>query len=136
MWEVRARIQGFKREFHIHIHLDYARIEILSYIKKKNFGVLLLFTHRWPVSNMNPISPVRTSQFAKSTHMWIQMHNHGWVLWEESKFKVILLYIFLFLGKDRWGIINLPVNQPLQRKSSLKEHPPSKLKEGKRKLLS
>ena len=43
MWEVRARIQGFKREFHIHIHLDYARIEILSYInKKKNWGIIII----------------------------------------------------------------------------------------------
>ena len=33
MWGARVRVQVFKREFHTHIHLDYARIEFLSYIK-------------------------------------------------------------------------------------------------------
>ena len=36
VWEVRAGVQVFKREFHIHIHLDYVRVEYyLVYIKKK-----------------------------------------------------------------------------------------------------
>ena len=36
MWEEGAKvdIQVSKREFHIHIHLDYVRVEFLSYIKK------------------------------------------------------------------------------------------------------
>ena len=77
MWKVRAGVQGSKRKFHTHIHLDYAKIEILSYIKKKNYLVLLLllllllllFTHIRPFFDMNPISLVRTNQIAKSTHM-------------------------------------------------------------------
>ena len=34
MWEVKAGVQVSNKEFHIHIHLDYARIKILSCIKK------------------------------------------------------------------------------------------------------
>ena len=34
MWEVKVGVQVSNREFHIHIHLDYARIKILSCIKK------------------------------------------------------------------------------------------------------
>ena len=36
VWGARVGIQVSKREFHTHIHLDQARIEILSCIKKKN----------------------------------------------------------------------------------------------------
>ena len=28
-------IQVFRREFHTHIHLDYAKVKFLSFIKKK-----------------------------------------------------------------------------------------------------
>ena len=34
VWGVRVRVQVFRREIHTHIHLDYAKIEILSCIKK------------------------------------------------------------------------------------------------------
>ena len=37
----RGGVQIFKREFHIHIHLDYARIEFLSCIKIKNKNLLI-----------------------------------------------------------------------------------------------
>ena len=36
VWGVRTRVQVSKREFHTHVHLNYTRVEILSYIKKKN----------------------------------------------------------------------------------------------------
>ena len=32
---VRTGVQVSRREFHTHIHLDYVRVEILSYIKNK-----------------------------------------------------------------------------------------------------
>ena len=32
----RPRVQVFRRELYIHIHLDYAKVEFLSYIKKEN----------------------------------------------------------------------------------------------------
>ena len=35
MWEARAEVQVSSREFHTHIHLDYARVEFLSCKKKK-----------------------------------------------------------------------------------------------------
>ena len=35
VWEVRAEVQVFRKEFHTHIHLDYVRVEILSCKKKK-----------------------------------------------------------------------------------------------------
>ena len=35
VWEARAGVQVSKREFRTHIHLDQARVEILSCIKKK-----------------------------------------------------------------------------------------------------
>ena len=35
MWRVKVGVQVSRREFHTYIHLDYARIEILSCIKKK-----------------------------------------------------------------------------------------------------
>ena len=35
MWEAKAGVQAFKKEFHTYIHLDYARVEILSCKKKK-----------------------------------------------------------------------------------------------------
>ena len=34
VWEARVGIQVSKRELHTHIHLDYAKIEFLSCIKK------------------------------------------------------------------------------------------------------
>ena len=33
VWEVRAEVQVSKRELQRHIHIDYIRIEFLSYIK-------------------------------------------------------------------------------------------------------
>ena len=38
VWGVRAEIQVFKRKLHIQIHLDYARVEILSCIKKRKLN--------------------------------------------------------------------------------------------------
>ena len=35
MWGARAGVQVSRSEFHTHIHLDYAKTEILSCIKKK-----------------------------------------------------------------------------------------------------
>ena len=34
VWEAKAEVQVSKREVHIHIHLDYAKVEFLSCIKK------------------------------------------------------------------------------------------------------
>ena len=39
MWGVRVGIQVFKRELHTHIHLDYAKVEILSYKKNKKIKI-------------------------------------------------------------------------------------------------
>ena len=35
MWGARTGVQVSKREFYIHIHLDYARIEFYLVLKKK-----------------------------------------------------------------------------------------------------
>ena len=35
VWGAKARIQVSKKEFYTHIHLDYVRVEILSYIQKE-----------------------------------------------------------------------------------------------------
>ena len=35
VWRVRVEVQVFKREFYTHIHLDYARVKILSWINQK-----------------------------------------------------------------------------------------------------
>ena len=35
VWGVRVGVQVSKKEFHIHIHLDYDRVEFLSCIKKE-----------------------------------------------------------------------------------------------------
>ena len=35
VWEVRAGVQIFRRKLHTYIHLDYVRVEFLSYIKKE-----------------------------------------------------------------------------------------------------
>ena len=34
-------IQVFRREFHTHIHLDYAKVKFLSFIKKKKIYLVL-----------------------------------------------------------------------------------------------
>ena len=35
MWGVRTRVQVFKKDFHIHIYLDYSKVEFLSCKKKR-----------------------------------------------------------------------------------------------------
>ena len=35
----RVGVQVSKREFHTHIHLDYAKVEILSYKKNKKIKI-------------------------------------------------------------------------------------------------
>ena len=40
VWEARVGVQVSRREFHTHIHLDYDRVKILFYIKKKRKYVL------------------------------------------------------------------------------------------------
>ena len=35
MWEARVGVQVSRNEFHIHIHLDYDKVDFLSCIKKK-----------------------------------------------------------------------------------------------------
>ena len=46
VWGIKARIQVSKREFHVHIHLDYVKIKFLFCIKKmvwiKNFQNVLV----------------------------------------------------------------------------------------------
>ena len=36
IWGIRAGVQVSRREFYTYIHVDYARVEFLFYIKKKN----------------------------------------------------------------------------------------------------
>ena len=43
VWEARAEVQVFMREFHTHIHLDYVRVEILSCKKKKKSWILKIY---------------------------------------------------------------------------------------------
>ena len=47
MWRANVGIQVSRREFHTYIHLDYVRIEILSYKKKKKkfFFFVIHFYH-------------------------------------------------------------------------------------------
>ena len=35
MWGARTRVQVFKKDFHIHIYLDYSKVEFLSCKKKR-----------------------------------------------------------------------------------------------------
>ena len=35
VWEAKAGVQISRKELHTHIHLDYDRVEFLSYIKKQ-----------------------------------------------------------------------------------------------------
>ena len=35
MWEVRTRVQVFRKEFHLHIYLDYVKVEFYFVKKKK-----------------------------------------------------------------------------------------------------
>ena len=44
LWRVRTGIQVFRNELHIHIHLDYVRVEFLSYLKKKKKKCLKFLT--------------------------------------------------------------------------------------------
>ena len=37
VWDVRVRVQVSKREFHIHIYLNYDRVEFYLILKKKNY---------------------------------------------------------------------------------------------------
>ena len=37
IWGIKAGVQVPRREFHTYIHVDYARVEFLFYIKKKKF---------------------------------------------------------------------------------------------------
>ena len=46
MQEARVRVQIFRRKFHIYIHLDQAKVEILS-CKKKKKKKIRLGAHMW-----------------------------------------------------------------------------------------
>ena len=131
MWKVRAGVQGSKRKFHTHIHLDYARIEILSYIKKKIIWYYYYYYYYYS-HTYDPFLTWTQLAWSEPTNLpsllICEYECTTMVGYCEKKANSKWFYHTFFFGggKDRWGIINLLVNQPLQRKSSLEEHPSSK----------
>ena len=52
VWDARAEVQVSRRKFHIHMHLDQAKVKFLSFVKKLKKKKISLFL----LSNVLPFT--------------------------------------------------------------------------------